>query len=444
MSCLVNEGGPRYIWVPCGTKFGKTFGAACAMSNISPRLRQRWFRWIAPGHKQARYGMRYMRRMLPREPFTKLNKAEGTLSFPSLDNTIEFMHGKDPETTIEGEAVHANVFDEASKLEKQVFDSAQTTTTQTLGKNLIISTPRGRNWFYKGCMRAREIQAHALARGKVPEEIFITAATADNPFVPREAIEQARKLLPDRLFRQYYMAEFLDDGAVFVGVDKCIMFQPEYERIGPVESWIAPDADQRIVVAGADWAKKADFTVLKVYDYTKRPFQCVGFLRFNEKKYTDAVADVVRFLRKFKRCDLLLHDKTGLGEVIDDILATVPGLSYRGVTFTNQSKSIMANRLITGVERAELRMPNWPAMKHEFNVFEVQVSAIGLMRYTHPDGDHDDTVWATALAFQACEEMGTGGFEVKIIEDLGPITLDPDSLEAYMRSQLDIDPDEGF
>jgi len=444
VNSLADENGPQFIWVACGTKFGKTLGASCAMGNAAPRRRQTWWRWIAPGHKQARYGMRYLRRMLPGDPFTKLNKTDGTLAFPSLDTTIEFMHGKDPETTIEGEAVHGNVLDEASKLEKQVFDSVLTTVTQTRGKCLIISTPRGRNWFYKGCMRAKELQAAALARGQIPREIFITAATADNPHVPREAILEAKRLLPDRLFRQYYLAEFLEDGAVFVGVDQCILPMPEYERDGAVESWIHPDHAEMVVVAGADWAKKDDYTVLKVYDHTKRPFKCVGFLRFHEKKYTDAVADVVRFLRRFKRCDLLLHDKTGLGEVIDDILSTVPGLNYRGITFTNPSKAIMANRLITGIERRELLLPNWPALLHEMNVFEVQISVLGTMRYTHPDGDHDDSVWATALAFQACEEMGTGGFEVKIIEDLGPLILDPNSLEAYMADQLGIDPDEGF
>lgn len=390
--------------------------------------------------------MRYMRRMLPPEPFTKLNKAEGLIQFPRLDTTVEFLHGKDPETTIEGEGTRGNVLDEASKLDKQVFESVMTTVSQTNGKILSISTPRGRNWFYKGCMRAKAIQEAAWAAGKVPEELFITAPTAANPYVPRKAIMDAKRIMPDRLFRQYYLAEFLEDGAVFVGFDRCVIEMEEYERDGPVECWKIDDAKDTVVCGGVDWAKKADFTVATAWDYSKRPFRMVGFLKFNEKPYTEAVTEVIKFFRQFKRCDLMLHDKTGLGEVIDDILACVPGLSYRGITFTNQTKSIMANRLITGVERRDILVPNWPAMKHEFDVFEVQVNELGTMRYTHPDGDHDDVVWSTALGHVACEELGGTNFEVKIMEDYVP-TIDPNSLEGYIRSQiddLDEDPDEGF
>ena len=45
----------------------------------------------------------------------------------------------------------------------------------------------------------------------------------DNPFIDVSEIEDARRSLPDHIFRQEYLAEFLDDGSsVFRNINECI------------------------------------------------------------------------------------------------------------------------------------------------------------------------------------------------------------------------------
>ena len=45
--------------------------------------------------------------------------------------------------------------------------------------------------------------------------------THDNPYIPPAEIEAMRASLPERTYRQEILAEFIEDGAFFQGVDKC-------------------------------------------------------------------------------------------------------------------------------------------------------------------------------------------------------------------------------
>jgi len=69
------------------------------------------------------------------------------------------------------------------------------------GRAIFISTPRGHNWFYDLWMRGQE------GNGEWKSWNFPTSA---NPHIDPAEIEQARLDLPDRVFRQEYLAEFVD------------------------------------------------------------------------------------------------------------------------------------------------------------------------------------------------------------------------------------------
>ena len=211
----------REIWVACGTKFGKTFGASLGYSSRMMLRRGALGRWIAPIYSQAKIGFKYCRKMVPGEPETEIHKGDPSITFTESDTKMEFRSGKYPED-LEGEATDVNILDEAAKMQQQVYDSTKTTVTVTRGLIASLSTPRGKNWFYTKCMESKERMAWARKNDKKPTHIFLTAPSAANPLVTKDAIEEAQRSLPDRLFRQYFLAEFLDDGSVFVGFRDCV------------------------------------------------------------------------------------------------------------------------------------------------------------------------------------------------------------------------------
>jgi len=440
---LADKNGPRFLFLSCGTKFGKTFSGAGALALAAPNFRNAVLRWVAPVYSQTHYGLDYIRKILPGKPYTEFNKSKMALDIISTKSKIEFWHGQKPED-LEGARVVAQVNDEAAKLKQQVWDSCTTTWTMTKAKVINMSTPRGKNWFYRGCMRAKEEELAAKKEGRVPIEIFRTAPTSANPYVPLESIAEAKRTLPSRLFEQYYNAVFVDDATTFgeLIVDSDLSGGQLIEQTTDRISWCVPDAANRSVVVGQDWAKKVDFSCTVVIDINTFPFKIVGVMRLPQGiRYTDQVIELVRYLKNFKEVEEVYHDKTGVGEAIDDLLDKVPNLVYKGITFSNTSKSKMVTDLITGTEKKEIHFPNCPPFLDEMKEYEVRTNELGNMFFSAPEGQHDDFVSACMLAYAAATQHSSN-FEVQFLDD---ISLPQKSVfDQYIEDALDIDIDEGF
>ena len=242
-------GGLKEIYIACGTKFGKSIAASVSMAMAAAERPGTKWRWIAPIYEQAKIGMDYFRPILPPKPHTEIQKSTMRIELPMIGTEIKFWHTKDP-VSLEGAGIHGNIHDEAAKQPYEAVVSARTTTTFTRGPSMYISTPFGKNWFYNGCMEAKEQMEWELRNERAPTKIFLTARTEDNPFVGKDIIEQARKDLPKRMFDQYYNAEFLDDGSVFTGVRDCL-YGEELDLHGSFQSAAVKEAKQLEVVVGS-------------------------------------------------------------------------------------------------------------------------------------------------------------------------------------------------
>lgn len=436
----------RDIFIACGTKYGKTQAASTALITAGiDRPGTKW-RWVAPIYEQAKVGMEdYFPKILPPAPHVDFKPGNMLIAVPQIGTTFEFWHAKNP-MSLEGKAVHGYVIDEAAKCPEQTYFSARTTTTVTKGSIMAISTPLGKNWFYQHAMNCRDAMDWAINHGKVPDKLFLTAPTTENPFVPKESIEYARQSMPERLFRQYYLAEFLDEGSVFVGTRDCFYHADlDSLRPGPRQRWLHHNAKEMRVVIGVDWAKSVDYTVFIAIEVETR--RVVGFERFHRVPYTEAIRRLVLFSREFHDIDIINHDRTGVGSAIDDQLQYT-SLPCKGVLFTNNSKSEMVTQLITSVEQQRIRFPRWPELISEFDAYESNLSPSGLITYSAPAGKHDDIVSATMLAHAALLKYGDRTYDVRFLDDLASLA-DPkaakppkDSIESFYAALTDDDDDQ--
>ena len=409
----------REVCVACGTKYGKTYGGSTALSIGMWVRKNKVWRWIAPIYSQSKIGMRYAQKALPTKSFESKGGAPPIIQVKNTKSYVEYWHAKHP-LSLEGEAVSGgNIFDEFAKMPEEVDVSARTTTTQTRAPSLYLSTPLGKNHFYIKCQNAKDRMEWCIKRGKPLTHIFIAAKTEDNRFVPRETIEEAREELPERLFRMYYEAEFIDDYAVFTGFKDCVDDSDPIDKTQHGRQfWLDDNPQDRKVVIGADWGKVSDYTVFGAIDYEKKPKRLCGFQKFNRLAYTDAVKELYHFAKNFKHVGLLEHDMTGVGQAVDDMIAQV-NLPSQGVTFTNKLKSDMVNQLILAFQKKELSLPNWPDMVRELDAFEVTTTSVGNFRYAAPEGSgiHDDIVCMLLLAWSAALEY-SGDFSIRFLEDL--------------------------
>jgi hypothetical protein len=427
--------GLREVFVACGTKYGKSLSASTALTNGVIKKRGGTFRWLAPIYRQTNIGMGYFKNIAPPPPHTEIIQSKMLMRFPELKSEIEFWHTQRP-VDLEGAAVQGQVGDEAAKMPFDAYVAANTTTTFTKALSMWISTPYGKGWFYKKYMEAKDHMEWSLARGKTPIKIAIHAPTSANPLIDPAIIEQARQNLPDRMFRQYYLAEFLDDGAVFVNFRNCVQGRELYFE-GDMMQWFHHEASTQEVVIGVDWAKHTDYSVFVAIAPNSNPRRVVGFMRFHGLSYTLAIKELYHFTKKFGSIGLIVHDKTGVGEAIDDMLAPIP-LPFKGLTFTNPLKSNLVNTLGMAFEKQEIEIPNWPELLKELDTFEVVINKLGTTVYNASQGNHDDIIIALALANKAATEYA-GEFDIKYLEELENIAS---PIDKYYSDMIDDDEDD--
>ena len=400
---------PKYaecqeLIVACGTKFGKTFGAAGAMVLAAPRVAQSNWRWLAPFYSQSQIGFNLVQKLLPRE-FIDCKKSTLDIEIPSNDIHLGFIHGQNA-IQLEGHEIHGYVFDECAKLHEDVYISARTTTTKTrsigFGKKLLISTPFGRNWFYRRAVAAQEEMYRAKREKRAPKLIFLTAPTTANPTISKEIIEDARANLPGRLFEQYYEARFVDSATVFGEAPfKCMFGDEAFFQSETFGELITRGANTKTVVIGADWARGKtlghDATVFTAIDYNAAPMKVVGIQRSRGLNITEQIKNLIRFASKFDECSKVIHDKTGIGLAFDDQLE-MTNLPFSGISFTVERKAELVTKLMTNFEQERIVIPNLVELKHEIKFYSCEITKTGLMRFGAGEGQTDDILTSLMLA----------------------------------------------
>ena len=99
----------------------------------------------------------------------------------------------------------------------------------------------------------------------------------------------------------------------------------------------------------------------------------------------------------------IIAENNSMGSVIVEALIS-GGLPVIPFTTTNSSKAQIIDGLALAFERGDIRIPRDPTLIGELQAFESKRLASGAIRYSAPDGLHDDCVMALALAWSARED----------------------------------------
>ena len=111
-----------------------------------------------------------------------------------------------------------------------------------------------------------------------------------SPYFPAQEWEEARRTLPEDVFRQEYMAEFLEDSAgVFRGVDGCLLPETGNSKL---------DAGSGAVIVGCDVAKHTDWTVLVAID--AKTGLCLEMERFNQLDWPVQRERIGAFVKRWR------------------------------------------------------------------------------------------------------------------------------------------------
>ena len=390
----------RFRTVCTGRRFGKTLCLAAELLDRGGCEKAGDYGWIAPTYNVADRGIEAFRTIA--DGFIQIcGRAPTRVEFsgPAGPVRIWFLSADNPDN-IRGFGFQGIVIDEAAMISPDVWNYVlRPTIAQTLGWAVFVSTPKGHNWFY-------DLYTRGMDPGEEDYASFTFPSKA-SPFFPAKEWDEAKRTLPEDVFRQEYMAEFMEDSAgVFRNVDACLITQTERTET---------DKYHRHVVIGCDVAKHTDWTVLIAMD--AETGRCFAMERFNQLDWPIQKERILGFAQKYR--GRLILDATGVGDPIYDDLKRVYA-DIEGFKLTSSSKTTLIQRLIVGVEQRRVSWPAtsiqttvdggpWEILTAELKRYEYEITPSGGITYNAPSGYHDDCVMALALANHGRWEAESSG-----------------------------------
>lgn len=362
-----------------GRRWGKTvLGGTLVLNTLRQHGR---VAWITPTFKNSRPLWRWCVNATAgevRSDKIRLSRTDRTLE--TRRGGFLGLYSADNIDSIRGEAFHLAVLDEAARIEVDAWtDAIMPTLADHDGDAFLISTPKGKNWFYVEYLKGQE-------DGQYTASWQATTDNNPNPNI-RRAFKLAKQRVPERSFRQEWLAEFVEGGEVFRYIDRAATAERQE---------IAQAGHQ--YVFGVDFGRLEDYTVVTVVDLAENAAVFVD--RYNTIDWSLQVERIIGLYRRFQPV-AIIAERNSMG---DPIINTLYGHDLPVTPFvtTNATKQTIIDGLALAFEQAQIRIIKDTAMINELQAYEATLLPSGLVRYGAPSGLHDDCVMSLALAWHGC------------------------------------------
>ncbi len=354
---------------------GRRFGKNILMQDIAVETagyKRGFVGWSAPVYKQTLDDFRALDNIL-KSIVTRRSISEMRLELEG-GGVIEFWSLDKPDS-IRGKKYNMFVVNEAG-LVPDLLEIRNYVITPTLldysGTEWYCGTPKGMNGFFNLYSQAGE----DWARWQM--------SSYSNPHIPASELDSLKNLMPERAFQQEIMAQFLEDGGgVFRGVRNVSTHKPT-----------EPEAGRQYVI-GVDWGRSNDATVFCVLDsVTKRQ---VYLDRMTDTDYASQRLRLKALSDRYNKAQVVAESNSMGQPNIEALqMMDVPVTAF---TTTNASKAGIIQALELAFERGEMELLDDETQITELTAYQSEKLPSGLVRYGSPEGLHDDTVMALALAW---------------------------------------------
>jgi hypothetical protein len=345
--------------------------------------------FVSPVYSQAKKVFAEMSDIIAETGLTKsINKSELNIRFIN-GSTLYFRSGE-REDTLRGYTLDYLIIDEAAYIKDNVWKTVLRPTVLVKGKKvLFISTPKGRNWFYEIAMRG--------SNSDYPQYSTFQASSFDTPFISEEELIEAKLSLPESIYRQEILAEFIDDGGEVFGnlKESCVL--TSYPPLTTGERYYA----------GLDFGRQNDYTVLTILNGKG---EMVDHYRERQKSWDVILSEILVKLKKWK--PVCYAEVNSIGDVLfENLKKQYP--SIQPFVTSNESKQNMVEDLIMSLNEGKLKLPT-PTINEdlykELGAFTYEYSPkTRKIKYGAPNGFHDDCVISLGLAHHSFKKKATYG-----------------------------------
>ena len=364
---LANPGSVQMIVAPTYDQSRLIFGTVERLAMTSPRMR-----------RQAK---------ITRTPYPKLTLAGSVIMARTADEDGRNLRGHSADRVIVDEAAYVR--------DSVVTEVIAPMLADRNGRLVMISTPFGKNHFYRAFLKGREQNGAGCAAFSFP--------SWENPHISREYIERQRAEISPRQFSVEYEAQFIDNAS-------CVF---AWEDIHATVRAPSPGGEGTCVVAGIDWARYSDYTAVIALAVDESGCRVIALDRFNRMGWDSQIARVVDFLQAH-RVTAALADSTSIGDpLLEQLRARLwesgMDISVEGYGFTNASKRDLIEHLALKFAHRSIAIPRDEQLLRELQYFEYELTESGNVRMNAASGQHDDLVIALALAAYQSRTAAFGG-----------------------------------
>lgn len=385
----INNEDYKYYVINIGRQWGKTLMAINQMLYWALSNRGLKIAWVSPIFSQSKKVFRETVKAFEKKPhiYRTVNKGELTIEY-ATGSTIQFFSAESYDN-IRGNTFDYLIIDEFAFIAREAWTEVLRATVLVHGKKVIlISTPKGKNLFWE----LSQLE-HSNDRYK-----SFKMSSYENTFIDPKEIDDAKATLPDHIFRQEYLAEFLEDG--------CSVFRNVKESVK------AGEVSTRLFF-GLDLGRANDYTVLTIINDKNHE---VFVKRWRHMEWSTIVNEVVIELNKYKPKGYV--ESNGAQDAVYEMIknkVTYGKQNVQPFVTTSKNKQAIIEDLIVCFEEKSIGIIGEDFQIHELEVFTYEYNLKSrAIKYSAPTGLHDDYVMSRAIANHSFKE-NRHGFRTTIV-----------------------------
>ena len=323
--------------------------------------------WCSPTFSQAKSVLDQIVQAAP-DLVESSNRMEAVITFIN-GSSIKFL-SSDSADNIRGFRFTHLILDEAAYIKETVISTILLPTLNPNGKKcLLVSTPAGKNHFFTWYMK-NDVVSHRIT-------------LEECPYISRTLLDEAKASLPQDIYAQEYLAQFVDSANdVFKSIEK-VAFVGEYRKGG--DAYI-----------GVDTGLSDDASVLTVISPIGRVLNVVTL------RNTDISTVANSFIRELQSYNVVGGniEINGIGRGVYDLMRS-KFRKVKGFTTTQNNKTEMVRKLINDIETCTIELPSidlCPDLHKEFATYTYKLSPTGKLSFGHMNGAKDDHIDSLLLA----------------------------------------------
>jgi hypothetical protein len=366
----INNEKYKYYSLNIGRQFGKSMLGINQMLYWCINDKGCNIAWVTPIYKQGKKVFDEIEKATSKSGLFQYNRSDLTIT--GFGSKINFFSGERPDN-IRGNTFDYLIIDEYAFTRPELWDEVLSATVLVKGKKvLFISTPKGKNHFYKMFLMPNYDDRYKSFK----------FTSYDNPMINHSDLDERKRSLPSHIFEQEYLAEFLDNASgLFTNIKQSVKIPKKGSKY----------------FGGLDIGRADDYTVLTILNENNEMVYCE---RWRQDEWTSIINKVGTEINKWNAKTYV--EVNNQGDVFFEMLKKLcPRNIYPYVT-SSKTKPIMIEDLALAFEQNAISILDisWLIDELEAFTYIYNPNTRGV-QYSAPQGVHDDSVMSLALALQS-------------------------------------------